>query len=536
MPSAALAAITHALRRQQAQGTPSGTPLLYPVLSFAGGLNTKSSLLFFDRQARYALKPDHLTLSTNLLRTASGGLVTRPGRRTLGSALAPPVGDSQVRDLFELRRSNGTNHLLAHAGNTVYEWDGSSWTSLGTLATANTRIHWCQYQDTAIGFDGTNTPIRYDGTTFTTLGGSPPTTAAICASFRNRVFALTGYTLSWSALGNINDWTTANDAGSMPVPFIRGGGGTGLFPFWDRLLIFGQTDVAQLVGSSPAIWQVLPINTQYGHQGSPAAVIAAGNDVYFCSAKGIHSLSSTLARSETGDTAWDYESAPIEPTWLDLTPSNLANVVAVHDVERNLLIFVGNRNGATNAEAFVGDYYHLDEFGKPTWGLYSAWPFSAATESYRLNSGVPRLVMGDYDGQIYQQHPDELQDNGINIPVQAQYVTDLGVPGWQKTFRRLVLYARATTGSLISNTSYDFGERVLTQTTSLAQTTGDQIGVDFTLGTSALGTQTFVPHEIGIPGHGRIMVLNLNFTANARLHLGGFIIYAGLRRMLTGRV
>lgn len=519
---------------------PEAAELTYEVLSFAGGLNTKASPLLLDRRDPWALQRNQVTRLENMIRTESGALQTRPGYSKLNSAaLSPVAGDNTVRDIFENRRTGGAFDLLAHAGNTVYEYDGAgAFTALGTLITANTRIHWCQLGQRAIGFDGSNAPMYYDGSTFSTLSGSPPTAATVCASHRNRVFAGSGVTLYFCALSNPNDWTTANSAGSLPVPVTKGGSITGLFEFWDRLIIFTDYEIFQLTGAGPATYEIVPLSRKHGHQGSPYGVIAGANDVYFCNASGVHSLQGTMAHSETGDIAWDYDSAAIEPSWQGVEATNLSNIVAVNDSRRNQFMYLANTLGTTNAEAFVGDYYHVLNVGgqnHPSWGRYSNFAFSSACEAYSVTSGIPEVLLGGYNGYVYRHKDTDLTDDGTNIPIQFQYVTDMEEPAWEKTFRWMVLYARAQSGTLVSNATMDFGYRVLTQNTSLAQSVGDTIGSTFTIGTSALGTVTFLDHQIGIPGKGRTLTLTFNCSSAARVTIGGFLLYGGLCRTLRGR-
>ena len=538
MPAtAAMQGILQAMRSRTQGKLPTATDLPpYPVLNFAGGLNSKSSVTFLDRESRFALKRNQLTLCRNLIRTASGAMESRPGFDALNdTAVAPASGDTTIRDIFEFKTSAGVYHLLCHAGNTVFRWSGSAWVSIGTVATANTRIHWAVIQDTAVGFDGTNTPVYYDGSTFGTVSGSPPTTATIVVSHRNRLFALAGRTLYWCALSNIHDWTTANNAGSLPLPIKRGGAGTGAFSLWDRLILLAEQEVFQLVGSSPSVWELLPINTQYGHQGSPYGVMAAGNDVYFCDNKGVHALSVTLAQSETGDVEWDYESANVEPDWQSVDAANLPNVVAVHDSRRNLFLYICNTAGTNNAEAFVGDYYHLDDAGKPTWTRYTNFAFASACEIRSLQSGISEVLLGGYDGKVYRHLDSHLDDDGTAIPCQFQYVTDMEVPGWEKTWRWIVFYTRAAASQTLRATaSFDYGSRALLQTADIVNT-GDTIGSTFTIGVSALGSPTLQQHQMGIPGIGRSLTLNVAISATVKVRIGGFILYAGLRRTLNGR-
>lgn len=535
--SLAMDGILRALRSRTQGKLPGATDLPpYEVFSFAGGLNSKSAATFLSRTSRFALKRDQLTLCRNLIRAASGELESRPGFAALNStAVAPASGDTVIRDGVEFKTSSGTSHLLCHAGDTIFRWNGSAWVSIGTVGTANTRIHWAIFQDVAVGFDGTNTPIYYDGTTFGTLGGSPPTSATIVVSHRNRLFALSGRTLYWCALSNRDDWTTTNNAGSLPIPIKRGGAGTAAFSFWDRLILWSDYEVFQLVGSSPSVWELLPINTQYGHQGSPYGVLAAGNEVYFCDNKGVHALSVSLARSEAGDVEWDYESANVEPDWQDVDAANLGNIVAIHDSRRNQFLYLCNTAGTLNAEAFAGDYYHLDDAQKPTWGRYTNFAFASAFECRSLQSGISEILLGGYDGKVYRHLDTHLTDDGTAIPTQLQYVTDLEIPGWEKTWRWIVFYTRAAASQTLRVTaSFDFGSRALTQTADIVNT-GDTIGETFTIGVSTLGSPAFQQHQMGIPGIGRYLTLNVSLAATVKVRIGGFMIYAGLRRILNGR-
>lgn len=91
------------------------------------------------------------------------------------TAVVPPAGDNVIRSLFEITPLTAYPIIIMNAGNTVLiNGMVQLGHSLGTVATANKRMHWAQFNDSAIGVDGTNIPLDTDGTTMGALGGSPP--------------------------------------------------------------------------------------------------------------------------------------------------------------------------------------------------------------------------------------------------------------------------------------------------------------------------------------------------------------------------
>lgn len=510
---------------------PSYSDILYDVLSFAGGMNTRSSELFLGREGKYALAKNQARLIVNLIRSQSGLLVTRPGRTKLNaSAISPAAGDAVVRSIFELRPLNGNDSVLVNVGNGVFKYGGGTFTSQGTVATNNLRMLWCQFKDRALGINGTDTMVSYDGTTLGTVAAAPTNGVAI-ASHRNRVWILRGRTLSYSALGDETDWTTPNNAGSVPVPTTRGKGGTGLISLWDRLIITTHDQVFQLFGTGPADFSMEPINLQYGHSGSPTALLAAGNDVYYCSKRGVHSLGVVFAQSTTGDISYNYASSIVEPTWQQISIGNFSNIVGVHDSLHNLIIFLCNRTGTNNAEAFVGDYYHLDNYGMPTWTLYSNVPFAAVAEVSSI-TGSPQVLFGSYDGFVYKQTDDETDDS-VPIPTQLIYITDLELPAFSKLMRYMQVFTSGRDTILSGSVVCDFGAINMPFVIDINVTGGDVIGSTFTIGSSVLGVPILKESRVSVPCHGRFVTINMNTSSVHRVTLGGFIIYAGLRRLIN---
>ena len=516
---------------------PAYADIVYPVMDFSGGLNTKSTQLFLSRQARFALRPNQGVLLDNWLRTTSGGLITRPAVVKLNSAaISPPAGDAEIRSITELRTESGTDQVVVTAGNSLYRWNGSTFVSIGTTITANRRFHWTQFRDVLVGVNGIDAPVAWDGTTLSTLSGTFLTnTGTAIIQHRGRLWIVDGQTLRYSAENAYTDWSTTNNAGTLRIPTKRGQGGTGIMSFWDRLIIWTNGEIFQLFGTSPQTFNLAAINFRYGNEGSPYACVAAGNEVYFPTKRGLHALSVSFAQSDMGDVKPDYASGNIEPSWQDITPANFTNIVAVDATRFNSVIYLCNQNGTLNNQAFVGDYYHRDETQAPTWTRWTNMDFSSVAEVRSLNT-IPEVLLGGYDGFVYRltndNEVDDTTSSTRNIPVQLQYLTDLEQPGFEKLFRHLVVFTQSPVGNMLLNSSFDFGARVLAQSFAMSQTIGDKIGTTFEIGVSALGTILFTQNRISIPGGGRF--LNLIFSASVarRITFGGFIVYAGLRRVL----
>ena len=520
----------------------------YPVFSFNGGLNTHSSHLLLKRDELFALQPDQCVVLDNLDTIYSGQARTRPASIKLHSAaIAPPLGDNTIRSLFQLNQKNGNRFLLCNAGNSIYlfDWTTLSWSSLGTVTTPNERFVWCQLADLAIGVSPNNAPVKYDGVNLTALGGNPPSSGTAIVSYRNRVYIAKALSLYFSDSGAPNTWTNADagwiDGGLIPIPAIRGSKCLGLFPFYNRLVVWTDKETLSLLDPSPLTYQYELSNSKYGHQCSAAWPIAAGNDVYFADRRGIHALKTTEAYNTIGDVKEQYSSGVIEPSWIALNAANLPNRSAFDTPTDSQFIVLVGENGANNDTAYVGDYYHVDQVGRPTWARYTNYNFSCGLEVINDVTGVAVVIMAGYNGFVYRQdRTTAVDDGGLQIPVRLDYLTDIEEPDWVKLWRHIVLWvgppsilyqvsqkflgvdwvlgvdplAQSSQFNLVS--SYDFGHFTYTQQILRNVSTDGE----------------FAEPRVSITGTGRFVNLSFRYSGTTPITIGGFEIYANLRRNL----
>lgn len=179
------------------------------------------------------------------------GVTTRNGRSQHG---VNNGSDSAVKGIRAWTRDNGTAFVIARLGTTFYDVSAAAWASIGIGGTNNDRFRAEPLNDIlTIVVDGL-APQKFSGTTLSALGGSPPSEAKYAALYASKLW-LAGddanpQKKNFSATNNPEDWTAANDAGSITTQ--DGGGDTiqGLVATRKSLLTFYRNFVDVLYGTS----------------------------------------------------------------------------------------------------------------------------------------------------------------------------------------------------------------------------------------------------------------------------------------------
>src|SRR3990167_676690 len=140
---------------------------IYEITSFDGGLNSHAS--------KYILKPGVASQAENVRFNSSfGSLAKRPLANAYGS-----VGSHSVTSLHRYYKADATKKLLATGSTKLYVGDDSAGTfqTLKTGLTDGKRWQWITYKDIAIGTNGFDNPIKYDGHTLITANTDGARTA-----------------------------------------------------------------------------------------------------------------------------------------------------------------------------------------------------------------------------------------------------------------------------------------------------------------------------------------------------------------------
>lgn len=494
----------------------------------------------------YALLPNQLTILENFDRDESGQLITRLGTEKLHSTpITPPNGDQTVRSLYEFRKQSGDSYLVCNVGNALYSYNPNtlSWELVGTFQTANETIIYSVLNDTLYMTSPNNRLYSWGGagSPLNLVSAYPNPGGTAMAAYRNRLYIAYGLTLYFCALGNPNDWSTSNNAGFIPSNTREGTVINALMPFYTQLIVGSDADIGRVLGTSPVtsssdFFRYEAINQVHGHEAGPYGMVAAGNDVYFMSSRGVSRLFTTQAAPEIGDVREDYASALIEPSWVSLNKRNLRNRFAINVSSRSKIIFAVGEHSPENQVAYVADYYHLDARGRPTWGKYFPFRYASGVEVKKLFD-TKTIVLGGYDGFVYKMSESET-DDGSPIFCRAQLISDLGQPAWEKNYRFAVFLVESpdvfSADTLTVRAHWDDGSVFTTTPDIVSPASGQYLGINWVMGSSHLGSgPRLALIRASIPGTGRDVHLTFEHTHSRRIKIGGVLLYGSLRRLIA---
>lgn len=140
---------------------------IYEIQDFSSGMNSHAS--------PYVLKPGTASDAENVrLNSSFGTLSKRPAANSYGS-----VGAHSVTSLHRYYKADATKKLLATGSTKMYVGDDSAGTfqTLKTGLTDGKRWQWVTYKNVAIGTNGFDNPIKYDGHTLVTANTDGARTA-----------------------------------------------------------------------------------------------------------------------------------------------------------------------------------------------------------------------------------------------------------------------------------------------------------------------------------------------------------------------
>ncbi len=249
----------------------------------------------FSRGPNYTASPYHLedgecAESEDVI--WSRGLQAMPGwaRASVGRT---PSGDEQVEQLIEYRKSDGTIQNLAvviAAGGATTRIDyasagfTSAWTAVGSGLTNASHWDWATFNDVLILVSENNVPKTWDGSSFASLAGSPPSSASTIAIHGDFVLMTPSQSsqIRYSDVADETVWPSGNiinagiDEGSKIFKLQRYG---------DRTLIFLADSIWALDGNTPDEFSLRPTQGTLGSR-YPGSVIHTEAGVFFWSDSG----------------------------------------------------------------------------------------------------------------------------------------------------------------------------------------------------------------------------------------------------------
>jgi len=332
----------------------------------------------------------------------------------------------EIRGMFEYVRSgtsgSPTRRRVVHAGTKVLS-DGNdgNFTDLITGLENDTVPNYTVFTDVLIiASDSTvDVPRKWDQTTVSLLGGSPPNFSFSCAHV-NRLWAAGDHThpsrLYYSAQLNPEDWSSS-DAGHIDVEPDDGDRITGIFAHRGVLFVFKGPNfgaIHVITGSTPSDFARRLFSSELGGAG-PNTITSFGNDVAFVALDGsIRSLAAT-------DKFGDFEEAALSrgiTTWIrsNVKVAGLKRAWARVDPTRGYVLFTLPVESASRPDfVLCMDYrFSTADFGYgrmrfTTWPAFTA--YSVARMSDPSDSDRQILYLGGHDGFLRKtQQADRMID------------------------------------------------------------------------------------------------------------------------------
>ena len=246
------------------------------------------------------------------------------------------------------------NQVYAARGDDLYRSSGSGWTqitdnasfsSAGVSLGGTGRVRFLKYNfdgtEKLLVVDGTGKPFRFTGSAFAQLSSLPSDTsgATHAVNFKNHIFLASGENVVFSAPYEDDDFTPASGGGIINVADSV----TDLIVFRDQLIIFGETTIHRLAGSSQADFQLLPVSRDLGAVASDT-VQEIGGDIMFLGPDGLRLFSAT---DKIGDFSLAAVSKTIQAEMLDLV-ANSSSFASTIVREKSQYRIFGFRSASTN--------------------------------------------------------------------------------------------------------------------------------------------------------------------------------------------
>lgn len=256
------------------------------IISFHGGMNRRVSPLL--------VKLEEARIAKNVNLDEIGTIQKAKGYTVIGNA---PTTDN-VLALYPFYKIDATTtrYFLRDSGGNVYKYNSGSdaWDAIsGATGMSSTIIPvWITYKNLAMRFNGSDSPKKFDGTTFANLAGSPKN-GSLAALYKDRVYAAgvsPNYsTVYYSETGNPENWPSFNN---FDVNNNDGDRLMALEPIFDSLVLFKEFSIWEFqvdAKNNPSTLRYITLDVGTT---SRRSIVNIGGIVYFFSRKGVYQFAS----------------------------------------------------------------------------------------------------------------------------------------------------------------------------------------------------------------------------------------------------
>jgi hypothetical protein len=476
---------------------------------------------------------DALSTASSFLMLGLGDFVTgndAPYFQTLGLLASGSTGTT-ITGGIEFVKSNGDRIVVVgtSTGKRYTVSPTGAGTEIQTGLTTGTKHYFESYNDKLIMCNRSNAPSKFDGTTVSALGGSPPTKGGPVKKHGNRIFFLDGDEPSdivWSALDAEEDYTTATNAGRASISPNDGSDMIDMVPSINELVLLKGARPYRLQGTSPSTFTIANVVPTTGSVGaiSTQGAIFAVNQVWYAARSGLVSL---VGVQQFGDLRESFASDKIRPYWepgsaVQLSINRLVDAVVAYDPQWNRIYqSVDTDNDGQNDTLLV---YDLTTKGWSVWdgiGVASMWPV------LNTDSGITEMWAGGYDGRIRVLNRPAAEEA---TEWRVSHLSCLDSPGVEKSLRHIFMYFKEGGNHLVDVTvKTDFGGGGQVYQASLLGAS-HTLGVNWVLGVDPLGTRSQIVKRIDTHTTGEFFEIEV-----ANNDVGAYPVWYGFETLARNR-
>lgn len=525
---------------------PSEQLEIYPIFNLEGGVNTRFSL--------HALLQNEAADMQNFHLEARGGIEKRKGYSKFITDDTPTT--DPITGLWQHRIFGGTDYVFRIEDGNAWTTTGASWTDRTGAETISADpddlVIAEVFRLNSIFTDGVNIPLKWDGSgnvekisqaidggadTITkaytlvrhreriVLGNVTATESAVSNAYESGIWGSTG--------GTLDDWVSrTTEDGFLELGSGDGDSITNLQDILGYLVAFKQRSFFRIEDFGSSTIDSKRVSGSVGCPGKHAAIVV-GSYVYFIDSSG-HFWQYDARQGDNPDALVELsrDKLGVRTTELILR-DRLPYAWLHHDPDRDeIYCFITEEAGAETNVAWV---YNITTKG-----------FVPHRHAHTFNIGCnfidtennPYLLVGSYDGQVYQFDNTSLTDDGTSIEcyLMIRHV-DSGNLSIKKGYRWLHLYTRATESQDLTITHYhDFATAGDSYVVSVSGG-GDLLDSTFILDQSALAGPGEKMTRVKLYGYDRWTQIKISQTVDEDLKILGLLLYykpAGIHLGPTG--
>lgn len=495
-----------------------------------GGLNVSDNPVL--------LANNECIILDNFMQTDTIARRKRPGREAYHTGeyefgVNWPASGVPIRGGIEFWRydvSGPTSDLFVHSGEDVYSMDARNTDAVirtGSLTLSDESVPCYQpfndtlYFTSSVTADGYN---KWDGSSPTAVSATPPADGPGKVIFEHagRMWMLGNddfpYRLYYSTAFDPEDWTSLGGSNGGSVDLSAVGDPVGLvggISYQNRLYAWTKRRLYELTGNDPTTFTLNLISNGIGCV-SHKSIVAAGNDVYFASERGYHSLKQEAAGRQS---TTDFKSRAIQKMWNNLLNAGLLSQLCAQYDERtnNILLSVPSAGQDSNDQILAFNVITERWALFPNMNARSMWPLIISDKTI--------VAMGGEDGVISIFNRVTRQDFGAGYS--ARMKTGV-IYATKNPLQELRFHSITVLSSTESPCTFSVSwviDGIKTGSRTITLDAGEAtLGVDFILGQSIMGVGQHVPKTISIDDIGYGIQIEIVQGAESDAEIFGFIL------------